>query len=221
MLSFGALRSNASRLVRPKLAFPRSYYASYGEVTESVTVTDYIGSRAVELARPESGNLLTVPVLEQLKAKLDLYKNIHTIRAIFITSSSVDTFSNGLAIESGMDKTAKRAVIEAANTVAQTVSNLDRSTIGVFHGDVDSRAFAMLATSRFKLGSGSTQLRVNDLLEHRLPLGGGLAYHLAKTGNNGYAVRRSFFDCLKGTKFLMLCCPVYFPLLRSWHDTWH
>jgi len=155
--------------------------------TDAVMSMTYPGSRVLSLSQPDEGNFISEQVLSTIKDKLDLYRDNHTVGAIFVTSYSPVMFSAGLEPLSKEDKAGRRQLVLAANEVARDIEQLGQATVAVFSGQVDACAFAVFGLADYRLGTGSTQFRVNDLFAGRLPLGGALAHHLSRSG---YAMAR-------------------------------
>jgi len=153
-------------------------------------VVVYPGSRVLQLNRPESGNIMTDSLLNTIKDRLTLYSDLHTVSCVLMTSSSTEFFSKGLETKYLDDSESRKQLISKANDVSMTLKSLEKETISLVGGDIDSCVFGVLATAKFRVGTETTMLRMNDLLEGRLPLGGGIAYHLAKTSGDGVALAR-------------------------------
>eukprot|EP00600_Ochromonadales_sp_CCMP1393_P006605 CAMPEP_0174958028 /NCGR_PEP_ID=MMETSP0004_2-20121128/2400_1 /TAXON_ID=420556 /ORGANISM="Ochromonas sp., Strain CCMP1393" /LENGTH=352 /DNA_ID=CAMNT_0016206203 /DNA_START=188 /DNA_END=1246 /DNA_ORIENTATION=+ len=147
------------------------------------------------MADPTQGNLINEQILSTVGNKLQLFQDNQTISALFVASQSPDIFSLGLAMKQLPEKARRKSLIAATNSISNSISTCDKECIVVYSGEVAGTAYATFATSKYKLGTASTKLHVRDLLDDgRLPLGGGLAHHLAKAGEHGggtgYAIAR-------------------------------
>lgn len=157
---------------------------------DPLSVITYPGSRALELCRPDSGNTITESILQTIKSKMELYSEIETISAVMVTSMSPEFFSSGLQSRFLEDRTTRKQFVSTANELSELFGNSDKETVGVFSGEIDSTVFGIFATAKHRLGTDSTRFRMSDLLNGRLPIGGGIAHHLANTSPQGYAVRK-------------------------------
>lgn len=105
-----------------------------------------------------------------------------------MTSNAPGLFSSGL---DSTENISRKVLIKSVNEVAAAIGKLDKATIAVFSGVVDSNSFGVFAGAKYRLGTSSTQFQVRDLLHlGRLPLGGGLVYHLTRSSKFGYAMAR-------------------------------
>lgn len=176
---------------------------------DPLSVITYPGSRALELCRPDSGNTITEPILNTIKSKMDLYSEIETITAVMITSMSPHFFSSGLETRFLEDKQRRKQFISKANQTSEMFGKSDKETVGIFSGDIDSTVFGVFATAKHRLGTDSTKFRVKDLLEGRLPIGGGIGHHLAGTSPKGFAVR-FFYQKKNSSNQISLC--LFYPM---------
>lgn len=167
----------------------RLFTTSVQDKPKALHITKYPGSRVLELSRPNEGNLITNNLIEFIKNRVSLYAGNHTIGAIIFSSESQDIFSLGLEIKQLSEKESRKQLLQSANELAHNISQLKVATVAVFGGEVDSTAFGVFGSARFRLGTQTTKFQVRDLLQGRLPLGGALASQLSKTSKYGYAVR--------------------------------
>lgn len=170
-----------------------------------VNLVNYSGSRVLELSRAESGNIVTEGILGTLKYRFGVMSEIPTIQTVIISSSSPELFSNGLGLRFIDDKKQRKEFVTQAHEISQSFGDLDKETIAIYSGDVDACSFGLFATAKFRLGTDSTSFKLLDLLEGRLPLGGGIAHHLAHSTEKGYAV----------SVHLCRCCPMPWICLTS------
>lgn len=155
---------------------------------DPVKVITYPGSRVLEFTRPECGNVLTESVLNTVKTKLQLYSELPNVNVVLFTSSSTEFFSSGLETRFLDEKERRKQLIQAATEASTLIAKADKETIAVVSGDVDASVFGVLATAKYRLGTETTKFSVRDLLEGRLPIGGGITHHLISTGEHGLAV---------------------------------
>lgn len=152
-------------------------------------MVNYSGSRVLELSRADSGNIVTEGILGTLKYRLGVMSEIPTIQTVIVSSANPELFSNGLGLRFIDDKKQRKEFVKQAHEISQSFGSLDKETIAIYSGEVDACSFGLFATAKFRLGTDSTSFKLSDLLEGRLPLGGGIAHHLAHSTDKGYAVR--------------------------------
>lgn len=159
------------------------------EFKKPVHMLNYSGSRVIELSRVDSGNIVTGGILGSLQYRFDIMRDIPTIEAIIVASAHPNLFSNGLELKHLDDKEQRKEYISRAHEASLTFGALDKETIALYSGAVDACTFGLFATAKYRLGTDNTSFQMRDLLEGRLPLGGGIAHHLAHSTEKGYAVR--------------------------------
>lgn len=104
---------------------------------------------------------------------------------------SPDLFSDGLDLAEGEVQISRKDNILAANSIIKYMKEMKTPTIFVCSGKVTGTAFSPFALANFRLGTISTQFRIGeDLAKGYLPLGGGLAYHIARGCDEGVAMAR-------------------------------
>lgn len=186
----------AKRLVNRAATSWRLRALSSAEMAQDpVKVITYPGSRVLEFTRPESGNVLTESVLNTVKTKLQLYSELPNVNVVLFTSSSTEFFSSGLETRFLDEKERRKQLVQAATEASTLIAQADKETIAVVSGDVDASVFGVLATAKYRLGTETTKFSVRDLLDGRLPIGGGITHHLISTGEHGLAVSAQEMSC--------------------------
>jgi enoyl-CoA hydratase/carnithine racemase len=97
-------------------------------------------------------------------------------------NSSSSSGSSGSTLD-GVATDGTAATLAAANKLAMTIETLEKvkPIITVYSGLVGATAYSAFAASTYRLATQSAQFRVmEDVAQGVLPLGGGLAYHLAR-----------------------------------------
>jgi enoyl-CoA hydratase/carnithine racemase len=101
------------------------------------------GVRAVELNRPDLGNYLTVPVMDNLLKKMSDFRDNWVANAIFIGSQNIHFFSKGIH-----DDDAGMEVVNRVQSLAKNIYNFpEKSLLALYGGYITGTPFGMLLSS--------------------------------------------------------------------------
>jgi enoyl-CoA hydratase/carnithine racemase len=177
----------------------------------------------LDLIRPDSGNVITQSMLGFVKRKVELYDTLPHIDLVIFTSRSSEFFSSGLETRFLDERQRRQNLLQAAADASVAIGKSEKESVAIVGGDIDASTFGVLATAKWRLGTDQTRLNMRDLAEGRLPLGGGIAHHLIKTGEHGLAVRIQRICCAacSSCPLAWFSDPRLLPLYsRSWLGTW-
>eukprot|EP00607_Mallomonas_marina_P010121 CAMPEP_0182419746 /NCGR_PEP_ID=MMETSP1167-20130531/4128_1 /TAXON_ID=2988 /ORGANISM="Mallomonas Sp, Strain CCMP3275" /LENGTH=423 /DNA_ID=CAMNT_0024594823 /DNA_START=181 /DNA_END=1452 /DNA_ORIENTATION=+ len=158
-------------------------------MSDPVFTTVYSGSRILELSEPEKSNKLSISTLGTLSSLIHKYDDNLVISALFFSSSSPEIFSNGIDDIDIRDN--KELLFKEIKKVIEAISRSTKETLAVFDGECDGTAYAIFSSSKYLLGTPSTDIRVTDLSKGRMPLGG-LAYRFVKGCDEGVEAARYY-----------------------------
>lgn len=154
-----------------------------------VQILYFAGTRAIQLSKPQIGNIITENALQFMKKKIALYSKNPTVGVIFFTSSKPHMFSEGMEPKLLLDPTSRNKLSNEVNDLSSLISKMDKIIpISVYSGIVDSCAYEAFASSRFRLGTSSTKFQIASLLRGHLPLSDKLLSQISEYSTNGFAV---------------------------------
>lgn len=132
-----------------KSALNISYFSSQASnnETNAIFVHTYPGSRVLELAKANHGNLITYEVSAIMNNKLDSYVNNKAISAVFLTSESTELFSDGIDLKNFQSLEQKKLTIDSIQKLARTISTYKKPILSVFNGLSNGSSFGTFAGS--------------------------------------------------------------------------
>lgn len=149
-------------------------------------IHSYPGSRVFELASPSSGNKLSINLISGIKAKLSNISDNFTVSAVFFSSFS----KNGNVFSTGIDLTDflndREKYLESINNLSSVVSLLKKETFSVYSGHSNGTGFGVFSGAKYRLGTLSTSLCIDELFHGFIPCGG-LASHIVSNSGVEFA----------------------------------
>lgn len=152
----------------------------------------YPGSRVLEFNRSNTdGNTLTTDLCVSLIEKLDACKDNHAISTVLFRSDSLDVFSLGFDSNKFNNKDDRKQALKAIHNLSDCISkyNKYKPLISSYGGTITGTAFGVFQGSKYLLGGPTLELSINELSKGMFPVGG-IAYHLSRGSEGGYAIAR-------------------------------
>jgi len=127
------------------------------------------GLRVIELNKPEEGNYLTLAKVKSIHNRLETYQTNDAVSAVMFFATS-DVFSLGL--DPNEYKTNLPELLVSIHSLSRAIQKSVKPVLTCYNGQISGTAFAVFHGAKYKLGTASARLCLDDLSRGQLPLGG-------------------------------------------------
>lgn len=178
---------------------------------EAVHAIMYPGSRILEMSRSATGNYLSSEMTTVLVDKLQSYTSNNQIHCVFFTTESVDSyFCNGVDVKALKRKNVNQNsntsssnndnnnnsnnntsrsgsetdLVKGIHTLSKLIHGYKKPLLAVCSGKSSGTGIAAFLGSKYRLGTVTTRVSINELHQGIVPMGG-LAYHFHRCFGEG------------------------------------
>lgn len=106
----------------------------------------YPGSRVLRLARPETGNYLSLAAMNYFERSLKVLQDTDTVAAVMFSSYDPTIFSKGLDHQEWKEQLG--VVTKQLHTLSNAISEYTKPTLAVYMGRASGTSYATFASSK-------------------------------------------------------------------------